>query len=349
MIPTMLHRTSSFPTATVATRLPAARRWGTALATLVAALSLHAASPDTAQQAYRKGDYQKARREYDALLQGKPDDPRYQFNAGAAAYRTSDFTNAVNRFEATLASPDLKLQEKAYYNLGNTRYQMGYRAQDPQVKLKQWQQALTDYTSALKLDATDTNAASNLQYVKTKVEELMRQQPPSQRQKNQDQNQDKNKNQDKDKDKQDQEQSPDSKSDQQKDQNQSQESKPSKDSKDSKDKDDTAKSEPQSPQDGNPDKQDGKDPSDSDSKKQEAQSGQKQDGKDGSAAGHKPEGKDGNGQAIGMEEGKAGEMSRAQAAKLLDEQKGDEKALVFQPGGQGKRSRDPAQRSRKTW
>ena len=334
----MPHRTSSSPTATVATRLPATRRWGTALAPLVAALSLHAASPDTALQAYRKGDYQKARREYDALLQASPEDPRYQFNAGAAAYRTSDFTNAASRFEATLASPDLKLQEKAYYNLGNTRFQMGFRAQDPQVKLKQWQQALTDYTSALKLDAGDTNAASNLQYVKSKVEELMRQQPPSQRQKNQDQNQDKNKNQDKDK--QDQEQSQNSKSAQQKDQNQSQESKPSKDPKDS--KDDNAKSEPKSPQDG-------KDPSESDPKKEEAESGQKQDGKDGSAASQKPEGKDGKGQAIGMEEGKAGEMTRAQAAKLLDEQKGDEKALVFQPGGQGKRSRDPSQRSRKTW
>ena len=345
MIPTMLHRNSSIQTATVATRPRTARRWGTALATLASALTLHAASPDTAQQAYRKGDYQKARREYDALLQAKPDDPRYQFNAGAAAYRTSDFTNAVNRFEATLASPDLKLQEKAYYNLGNTRYQMGYRAQDPQVKLKQWQQALTDFNSALKLDATDTNAASNLQFVKTKVEELMRQQPPSQRQKNQDQNQDKNKNQDKEK--QDQDQSQESKSDQQKDQNKSQESQQSKDSKDS--KDDNAKSEPKSPQDGNPDKQDGKDPSQSEAKKQEAESGQKQDGKDGSAAGQKAEGKDGKGQAIGMEEGKAGEMSRAQAAKLLDEQKGDEKALVFQPGGQGKRSRDQSQRSRKTW
>lgn len=346
MIPTMSHPTSSITNPPAGTRRRhGARPWELAIAALSAAMTVHAASPDTAQQAYRKGDYQKARREYDALLQSKPDDPRYQFNAGAAAYRTSDFTNAVNRFEATLASPDLKLQEKAYYNLGNTRYQMGFRAQDPQVKLKQWQQALTDYNSALKLDATDTNAASNLQFVKAKVEELMRQQPPSQRQKNQDQNQDKNK--DQDKDKQNQDQSQDSKSDQQKDQNKSQESQSSKDSKES--KDENAKSEPKSPQDGSPDKKDGGNPSQSDPKKQEANSGEKQDGKDGSAAGQKPEGKDGKGQAIGMEEGKAGEMSRAQAAKLLDEQKGDEKALVFQPGGQGKRSRDQAQRSRKTW
>ena len=324
---------------------PLRRRVATLLlgmVTLVSGLAVHGASPDTAQQAYKKGDFLKARREYEALVQGQPDDPRYQFNAGAAAYRTYDFTNAANRFEATLASPDLKLQEKAYYNLGNTRYQLGFRAPDPQAKLKQWQQAVTDYNSALKLDATDTNAASNLQFVKSKVEELMRQQPPSQRQKNQDKNQ----NQDKDKDKKDQDPSQDSKSDKQKDQEKKQQ-----EAQQNQSKDDQSKSDSKEPQDGNPDKKDGQDQAQNDAKKQdqESKSGQKQDGKDGRDAGQKPEGKDGKGQAIGMEEGKAGEMSQAQAAKLLDEQKGDEKALIFQPGGQGKRPRDPSQRSRKTW
>ena len=344
MIPSMSRHFSSLLSRSHLPRRPGVATLLTWMIAIVTGLALHGASPDTAQQAYKKGDFQKARREYDALVQGQPDDPRYQFNAGAAAYRTYDFTNAANRFEATLASPDLKLQEKAYYNLGNTRYQLGFRAPDPQAKLKQWQQAVTDYNSALKLDATDTNAASNLQFVKSKVEELMRQQPPSQRQKNQDKNQDQDK--DKDKDKKEQDPSQDSKSDKDKDQEKKQQDAQQKQS-----KDDPSKSDPKEPQDGNPDKKDGQDQAQNDAKKQEqeSKSGQKQDGKDGKDAGQKPEGKDGKGQAIGMEEGKAGEMSQAQAAKLLDEQKGDEKALIFQPGGQGKRPRDPSQRSRKTW
>ncbi len=340
MIPSMSRRFPSFLSRSHCPRRPGVASLLTWMVAILTGLALHGASPDTAEQAYKKGDFQKARREYDALVQGQPDDPRYQFNAGAAAYRTYDFTNAANRFEATLASPDLKLQEKAYYNLGNTRYQLGFRAPDPQAKLKQWQQAVTDYSSALKLDAADTNAASNLQFVKSKVEELMRQQPPSQRQKNQD------KNQDQDKEKKDQDPSQESKSDKDKDQEKKQQDAQQKQS-----KDDQSKSDPKEPQDGNPDKKDGQDPAQNDSKKQEqeSKSGQKQDGKDGKDAGQKSEGKDGKGQAIGMEEGKAGEMSQAQAAKLLDEQKGDEKALIFQPGGQGKRPRDPSQRSRKTW
>ena len=59
------------------------------------------------------------------MLQKKSDDPRLHFNAGAAAYRNRQFEEAAKQFNATLASPDLKLQGLAYYNEGNTLYHLG--------------------------------------------------------------------------------------------------------------------------------------------------------------------------------------------------------------------------------
>lgn len=325
------------------------------LAGIVAAFCMgsfwgHAVSPDTAERAYHKGDYRTAQKEYDTLAKGTPDDPRYQFNAGAAAYKMSNFTNAAAYFEAARGARDLGLQQKAYYNLGNTLYQMGFREQDPRAKIQTWQQALTNYNSALKLNPSDTNAASNLQFVKAKVEELMRQQPqpPKNRQQNQDQDKDKDKDKDQDKDQQQQQQ----------DSNQDQASKP-KNSKDQSGKNSQDKNKDKQ-QDGQ-DSQASKDPQDPKDEKNETAKNDPNQGKDkdkdkdqnagkdqGSQAGKPGDEKNGKGQAVGMEEGKAGEMSPAQAARLLDEQKGDEKALVFQPG-QGKRPTDPAKRSRKTW
>ncbi len=299
---------------------------------------LSAASPDAALRSYQKGDYKASRQEYEALARSTPDDPRYRFNAGAAAYRQLDFTNAASHFESAIASRDLHLQEQAYYNLGNTLYQMGSRAPDSQTKLQQWEQALTHFNSALKLEAADTNAAANLQYVKSRVEELRKQQPPQQQQQKKDSKDSKDS-----KDQQDQKPNPSGGKDQKSnDKKQSGQKGPEekdaqgandpKDSKDGAAKDEQAQSKPN--------------PKDAAAGKDKDSGG---DSKNGSQAGRQGDPKNGKGQAAGIEDGKAGEMSAAQAARLLDEQKGDEKALVFQPGGQGQKPRDPAQRSRKTW
>ena len=300
-----------------------------------------AASPDTALRSYQKGDYKASRQEYEALARTTPEDPRYRFNAGAAAYRQSDFTNAATHFESAIASRDLHLQEQAYYNLGNTRFQMGFRAPDPQSKLQQWEQALTHFNSALKLDATDTNAAANLEYVKSRVEELRKQQPPPQQQKKDDKKDPK--------DSKDQQQNPSGDGQQKSNDKKQQDHDPASGQKGSQEKDSQGTGEP-------------KDSKDGDSKEDQAQSkpnpkedaagkdkGTGGESKNGSQAAQQGDPKNGKAQAAEPGDSKAGEMSAAQAARLLDEQKADEKALVFQPGGQGQKPRNPAQRTRKTW
>ena len=118
-----------------------------------------------------------------AVAQEKSDDPRLHFNAGAAAYRNQQFEEAAKQFNATLASPDLKLQGLAYYNEGNALYHLGERNPDPKKRTEAWEKALQDYQSTVKLNPQDADAKFNYEFVKKKLEELKQQQQQSQQNK----------------------------------------------------------------------------------------------------------------------------------------------------------------------
>ncbi len=143
------------------------------------------ASPATAMREYRRGKYDEALKEYQQSLQHQGDDPRLHFNAGAAAYRDGQFEEAMKQFGEALTAPDLKLQQDAYYNLGNTFYQLGERVAEPTKKIDAWEKALKDYESTLKLDPKDTDAKFNEQYVQRLLEELKKQQQQQQDRPNQ--------------------------------------------------------------------------------------------------------------------------------------------------------------------
>jgi Ca-activated chloride channel homolog len=324
---------------------------GAALAAAVAP-RLTAESPGEAFDAYSKGDYRKARVEYERLATQRPDDPRLRFNAGAAAYKQNDFTNAAGWFESALATSDVKLQQKAYYNLGDTRYRLGETQKEADRKMALWRESLTNFSAAVNLDPADTNAASNLAYVRQRIEELERQQPPpQQQQKSDDKQQDKDKN---------------------KDQQQNQQSSGSKDKNDKQDRskqdqqNQSGNQQDQQPQRNQGDQQDqqqenqsgGNQKQDQQQKAQQAQSqGDQQSGKEGSGKDGKESqikrgeaqakgegsGDDQQAEALAEEAAKSGEMSPSQAARLLDSQKGNEKALVFS----GQKSKDTSRDARK--
>ena len=313
-----------------------------ALATVLCASTAgaRAASADSALDAYEKRDFARARAEFEKLAKERPDDPRYRFNAGDAAYRMRDFTNAAAHFESALASPDLKLQQGAYYNLGNSRYLIGEQAKEPQAKLQAWQQSLTNFSSALGLDPKDTNAASNLAYMRQRVEELMKQMPPPQKQQPKgDKDKDKDKKDDPGKDQQPPQQQsgdkPQDPQDQQKDD-------PGKDPGKDPDKDQAGKKGEQEDKKSGQAKSDPKKDGKPEQGQKEKQQAQKQAGEEAGK-----EGEDGEALEASEETSKPGEMSPAQAARLLDNQKAEEKALVFQSGN-GKESPE-RKRRRKTW
>jgi Ca-activated chloride channel family protein len=134
-------------------------------------------STSSALREYKAGKYEESLKQYQQLLERHNDDPRLHFNAGAAAYRNQQFDKAARQFEAALGSPDLKLQQLAYYNRGNTLYWMGEKNSDPKKKTEAWEKSLKDYELSLKLDPQDPDAKYNHEFVKKRLEELKQQQP----------------------------------------------------------------------------------------------------------------------------------------------------------------------------
>ena len=101
-----------------------------------------------------------------------------------------------------LTSDELEgYQQQAYYNRGNAFFRAGEAEQDLQAKQAAWQKSLGDFDSAMKLDAADSDAKHNYDYVKRKLEEL-KQQQQQQQQQNQDSQKDQSQDQQKQQDQQ---------------------------------------------------------------------------------------------------------------------------------------------------
>jgi Ca-activated chloride channel family protein len=270
-----------------------------AAATVLVLLLLPAAllgSPASALREYKAGQYEQALKEYDQLLKRKGDDPRLHFNAGAAAYRNRQFEEAAKQFNATLASPDLKLQGLAYYNEGNALYHLGESNPDPKKRTESWEKALQDYQSTVKLNPQDADAQFNYDFVKRKLEELKQQQQESQPNKD-----DPQKNQDQQKQQQDQQQQDQQKNDPQQ-QQQAQQKQPD-------------EQKQQQPQAANQSQGQTNQP-------QQAQQSTEQ---------PKDKGEENEQQATAAQA--AGQMTPQQAQQLLDTQKGEEQMLPVQPTG----------------
>ena len=142
------------------------------------------ASPASALREYKNGQYDQALQDYKKLLDKTSEDPRLHFNAGAAAYRNGQFSEATNQFSAALNSPDLKLQESAYYNRANSLFRLGEQTQNPELRSQSWEKALRDYDLTLKLNGEDQDAKFNREFVKKKLEQLKQQQQQQQQSKN---------------------------------------------------------------------------------------------------------------------------------------------------------------------
>ena len=198
---------------------PVLQKVAAALALLLMPWSLFG-SPSSAFRDYQSGDFKNAFDEYNRLAQRKTNDYRLHYDAGTAAYKAKQLETAQAQFNAALNTPDIiadpQDQERTYYNLGNTLYQMGEPLPEPDKKKELWQQAIQNYDHAVHLNTNDIDARNNLAYVKQKLEELKQQQQQKQ---NKDQ---KDKKDQKDQDQKNQQQQKQQENKDQKDQNQQQ-------------------------------------------------------------------------------------------------------------------------------
>jgi Ca-activated chloride channel family protein len=191
------------------TPMPQLRTATTAAALLLfAGLASTQASPQSAEQAYHKGDFAKSHQDYAAIAAKEPAKAELQFNTGSAAYKAGDYAQAASGFEKSLKTEQVPLQQEAYYNLGNTKYRLGQKTEkeNPQETIKTWEQAVKSYDAALQIKADDADAKHNRDFVQQKIEQLKKQQEQKKQdqQKQQDQkNQQQNNQQQQNKDQKD--------------------------------------------------------------------------------------------------------------------------------------------------
>ena len=136
------------------------------------------ASPRSAEKAYNRGEYSLAANEYEAAVKKAPDKVQLQFNLGTASYKEKKYKEALAAFQTAMKAQEVPLQNKAYYNMGNTLYRQGQETEKskPQDTIKRWEESIKAYEGALKLDPDDKDARFNQEYVKKKLEALKKKQ-----------------------------------------------------------------------------------------------------------------------------------------------------------------------------
>jgi Ca-activated chloride channel family protein len=134
-------------------------------------LAVHA-SPSSALRDFNSGNYTNALQEFSRLAEIRTNDLRLVFNAGDAAYRSTNFDLAEKLFQqvAGASASNLKLQQKAFYNLGNVQFQKAKQAKDLDGLEQGFDAAAKIYERAVALNTNDMDAVFNLNYAKSAAE-----------------------------------------------------------------------------------------------------------------------------------------------------------------------------------
>ena len=130
------------------------------------------ASSAGALRDYHSGNFTNALTEYTKLADVKTNDLRLIFNAGDAAYRATNFDLAENLFQQVTLSPDLKLQQQAFYNLGNVQFQKAKQAEDLDGLEQGFDAAAKIYQRAVKLNTNDADANFNYRFAQDAAEQV---------------------------------------------------------------------------------------------------------------------------------------------------------------------------------
>ena len=126
---------------------------------------------DDGLKAYQSGDYEKARKYYESILEEKDENAAAQFGLGTTAFQQQDLQGAIDAFHKALETDDKKLQAKVFYNLGNTHFKLGEAEKNKRKRIALWDDSAAHFAAATKLNTRDTDAASNLQFVKSRLKE----------------------------------------------------------------------------------------------------------------------------------------------------------------------------------
>jgi Ca-activated chloride channel family protein len=120
------------------------------------------------------GKYDEAQKLYEALLAKTPDSEIDNYNLGTLLYKKGDYAKAVGHFVKVLLTENQDLEEKANYNLGNSKYRLAEQVEtkDLQKAFDLYQDALDCYQRAIDLDGKDEDARVNRERAERKLSQL---------------------------------------------------------------------------------------------------------------------------------------------------------------------------------
>lgn len=125
---------------------------------------------------FTEGDYTEAIDFYEKASVEKPESPVIHFNKGGALYKSGDYAGASDEFRAAAGkTKDLKLEAKAWYNLGNCSFMDGRRQTDSDMEkaLESYRESVSLYQAALEKDSTLTDAAVNMEVARLVIKDLL--------------------------------------------------------------------------------------------------------------------------------------------------------------------------------
>jgi len=153
---------------------------GSAVAATTLALIVNAqANPGLDR--YNQGDFDGALGVFREELKHDPDSPAINFNYGDAAFRLQKYDEAFEAYSKAMMSSEPALQEKAYYNAGNTLFVQGNHAQDLEQQLSTYYDARYQYHQALDRDPGDEQAKKNLKLLEERIKAAEKQKEEQQK------------------------------------------------------------------------------------------------------------------------------------------------------------------------
>lgn len=127
---------------------------------------------------YRQGRYDEALEYYDKAQGIAPDSGIVNFDKGAALYQKGHYEKAVEAFSKALLGENSGIEEKAAYNIGNSKFRSGKLKADTDLDsaINSYRQALDYYKRALELNRKNADAKYNYDFVEKELKELLKKQ-----------------------------------------------------------------------------------------------------------------------------------------------------------------------------
>jgi tetratricopeptide (TPR) repeat protein len=133
---------------------------------------------DRANNAYKKGDLQKAKSLLEEAKQSSHGNPVVDYNLGSVYHQEGDYEQANETYMDAATSADSSLKASTFYNIGNTEFRNGDYAK-----------AIDAYKKSLDVDPSDRDSKYNLELALRKLQQQQQQQQKQDQQQNQQQDQ----------------------------------------------------------------------------------------------------------------------------------------------------------------